>query len=216
MKSTDKIRVQVLPSRTVADFRQGDFSQIQPDQWVAVCPPAMVPKMGVVKMMRVEGGLYQPVILALPSLVHAGQWKAEIYGCSWYSVVRLAMADFVQYHRPSPRTTCIVLESYFEHLQATKDDFHFWTPERIARLEAVRLKKSDLESDGEDDDGEGTPDIPLVAQFLAAQNQPRGDGDAENRTGDTQNAPTPPSTPSATLGVGRKNRNPTPHLAAAV
>ena len=140
------------------EFGQRDFAVLAPDEWVAVCPPSMVPKVGVVKFKRAEANLWQPVILALPTLVYCGAWKTE-FGCSWKSAVKLAYAGFVEYQRLLPRRIAINLESFFEHSRKVKADRHFWTPERRRRMadveEDLRAGRVEPEEDEDEDANRG-------------------------------------------------------------
>lgn len=137
---TAPVTVKLLPSQRLVRFEQRDFCEIAPDEFIAACPVAQVPRIGVVSWKRAEGNLWQPVVQTLPSLVHRGQWKPEVYGCSWYTVVRLALAGFVEFVKPGPRTTAIALDTYFAHLTLTKDDPWFWTAERLAAFDDVKLR----------------------------------------------------------------------------
>lgn len=177
-------KLRLLPSQTMLAVSQRDFFELAPDQFVAVCPPQHAPKIGVVRFMRAEGGLYQPVIEALPALVHHRQWKPDVYGCSWYTVLRLAAADFVESMRPGPRTTCIVLESYFSHLTRTREDPGFWSPENLRRFEAARVRAQDLE----DEETPGQPELPF-------ESQPPGEIEAISGGGESLQASPPRQQP---------------------
>ena len=51
---------------------QRDFAEIAPGVFVTPCPPKWAPKVGLVKFMRVEANLYQPVIQAMPIMLMVG------------------------------------------------------------------------------------------------------------------------------------------------
>lgn len=140
------------------EMAQRDFAEIYPGEFVGPCPVKYAPKVGYTHFMRVEGGLYQPVIHALPLLVGWSQWKPEIYGCVWKSAVKLALAGFVDYVRPVPGRICLSVDSYFEHLIAVRRDPHFWTTERRLRLaeaeEGLNRLQREAKSSGEEEENE--------------------------------------------------------------
>lgn len=149
-------QVEILGSGHKVEVAQRDFAEIYPGEFMAPCPARFAPKVAHVKMMRVEGGLYQPVLHALPFLVTAANWKPELYGCSWKSAVKLAMAGFLKYERPVPGRIVIDLDSYFEHRAKARKDPHFWTRERRAQLatadEAYKSLKHELDEEEEEEE----------------------------------------------------------------
>lgn len=142
-----KLLIQLLPGQQMIQLAQRDFAQIAPGEFLAACPPQFAPKVGIIKWMRATNGTYQPVIQALPTMVHRSEWRANLYGCSWHTVLRLALAGFVNYVRPSWRATAIELDSYFAHLQEVRNDPDWWTPERRAKLEAVKAHTLPLDEE---------------------------------------------------------------------
>jgi hypothetical protein len=150
MSAATQIPVRLLPSGRRLDMDQRDFVEIAPDEFIAFCPPALVPRIGVAKFRRNSAGHWEPIIQALPALVHRSQWKPDIYGCSWYTAVRLALAGFVEFMKPGPRTTSIVLESYFAHLLETRNNPVFWNETRLKLFDEVKLRAAEVaESDEE-------------------------------------------------------------------
>lgn len=156
---TLKVQLVAAGRMETVEVAQRDFAEIAPGEFLCACPPKFAPKIGVVKLMRAERGLYQPVIQALPSLVWSGEWRPALYGCSWRSAVRLALAGFIEYQRPVPHKISIVLESFLEHCRRVKAEPNFWTPERQQRLaEAegmVRLVETSEEPEGGNDANRG-------------------------------------------------------------
>lgn len=142
---------------------QRDFAEIAPGEFAAPCPPKFAPKVGVVKFMRVEAGLFQPVIQAMPVLATAATWKEELMGCGWRTARMLAYAGFVEYSQPAPSKMGIQVESWLEHLAAVRRDPNFWTTERRQRLAEARntLTRAALMGDDDMDEEEAAQQASL-------------------------------------------------------
>jgi hypothetical protein len=150
-------QVKLLGTNQTIEVAQRDFAEIFPGEFVCPSPPKYAPKVAVVKLMRVEGGLYQAVLRALPLLVGASDWKPELYGCSWKSAVRLALAGFIRYERPVPQRIVVDVESFYDHRVKVRKEPHFWTVERRARLASADDDLARLKPDLEEDEEESGP-----------------------------------------------------------
>jgi hypothetical protein len=148
--------VKLFGSGQTVEVAQRDFAEIYPGEFVCPAPPKFTPKVGIVKLIRVEGGLYQAVIRALPLLVAASEWKPEVYGCGWKSAVRLALAGFIKYERPVPGRIVVDVESFFEHRARVRREANFWNLERRAQLASADDDLARMRHDLEPEDDELT------------------------------------------------------------
>jgi hypothetical protein len=144
------IDVKLLGTPHTATVAQRDFVEIAPGEFMAQAPVRFAPKVGVVKFVRVEANLYQPVIQALPLLVTRAAWREDLYGCGWKTAQSLAFAGFVEYRRPAPGKMSLVVESWLDHLNASNDP-NFWTLERRRALAEARSVLTRMKSAGEED-----------------------------------------------------------------
>jgi hypothetical protein len=140
----------VVPRDRVVQMRQSDFTELAPGVFQTPCPPHLAPKIGVVRWVPAMGGLWQPVIQAMSSVVYMHDWRPELYGCSWRTAKRLGEAGFVEMLQPGPKIRAIVLESYLEHLAAVRADPYFWTQERLQTYQDASRRMEAEESTGED------------------------------------------------------------------
>jgi len=146
------VPVLVLPAGRRFEVPQRDFFEIAPGEFAAPCPVQLVPRVAFATLIRHSSTHYEPVLKLMPTLIPRRKWDADKYGCSWYSAVRLALAGFVMFSKPSPRTMSIILESFLEHRTKSEADPWFWTPERLKAFDDVKIRAAETVAEPDDED----------------------------------------------------------------
>lgn len=100
-----------------------------------------VPEFGIVRMQREANGQLTPMLRT---------WKPEVrltkdlpgklgLEMDYRTLLRLAIAGFIESRRPAPRLTLISIPSLVSHMDACRDP-EFWTPARITAWNAANAE----------------------------------------------------------------------------
>jgi hypothetical protein len=108
------------PTRTAIQVVPGKNIQPAPED-------SKLPKVALVSWQKIGPGEYRPVVRIHERWVKLTCDLPEQLGMGidYRTVMRLATAGFIASRRPTPNSLLLDLESWFTHLEATKDP-EFW------------------------------------------------------------------------------------------
>lgn len=112
-----------------------EATQIAPGLYIPTeqLPQEAVPQYGYVKFVK-QGDVYQPVIRGWGKAIRMRPSLKEALGLDlpYKTIMRLIKGGFIAARVPAPNTYLMDLDSFYEHIEASKDP-EFWTPERRHR-----------------------------------------------------------------------------------
>lgn len=91
------------------------------------------PRQAIIKLVPQEGGMLRPELETHPGVINLKHWTEEKFGVSRGVIAVLVDAGFVDGEKPAPRTTLVVLESWFAHRQRVRENPWFWRDEENSR-----------------------------------------------------------------------------------
>ena len=105
--------------------------QVAPGKTVVSAPSNCVPTVGIFKLQPIGGSEYRAIIEPRGNFVRLSPSVLKQYGLGieYRTLRRLISAGFVEGQRIAPGTWQFSLSSYFEHLERTRNDPDFWSPE---------------------------------------------------------------------------------------
>lgn len=100
---------------------------------------AMPERYAVCKLVRQSNGMYAPVPIEFGPTVRMTRAQHEQLGlpCSYTTLRKLVLAEFVTGHVVTPDVITVDLRSLVEHFERTRVSYDrpkFWTPERVERF----------------------------------------------------------------------------------
>jgi hypothetical protein len=119
--------------------------EIAPGQFIAECPAALAPRIGLVDWQPAGDGTFRPVVR-----LHAKRLRLTVklpaqlgLGVSYQTLKQLIRAGFVDGTRIAPGNYEFDLQSYFDHRSGAKDP-EFWTTEIEVRIGSQTVRKTRL------------------------------------------------------------------------
>lgn len=121
-----------MPSQTDTSFpRPVQSIHVAPHVEVIPVDLRRIPALGVFEWRRRPDGSYQPQCRVHECWLRVSEAEKLPLGLSAEVIVRLIRGGFVEGGRPAPNSTTVNVVSLLEHYEATREDPHFWTAERI-------------------------------------------------------------------------------------